>query len=206
MAGQVDRNTQRNPALALEPDLFGLPLERWYYAYISAELAGLRPKTRSDKGRARELTAEQRQLLLAIREEHPSASASLILATLVTEGRLTKGAISATTVRRLYAEHGLDRASLRHGGGGKVRLRWQAERPEALWHGEVCHGSPLCTDGGATPVRIHGLRDDASRDVVALEAMAAEREIDMLGLSVRALRRHGPPDALYLDNGATYCG
>jgi hypothetical protein len=28
----------------------------------------------------------------------------------------------------------------------------------------------------------------------------------MLGLLVRALRKHGPPDALYLDNGATYRG
>jgi transposase InsO family protein len=28
----------------------------------------------------------------------------------------------------------------------------------------------------------------------------------MLGILVRALRRHGPPDVLYLDNGSTYSG
>jgi hypothetical protein len=56
------------------------------------------------------------------------------------------------------------------------------------------------------PLRIHALLDDASRYVVALEAHHAERELDMLGLLVGALRRHGPPDALYLDNGATYRG
>jgi hypothetical protein len=55
-------------------------------------------------------------------------------------------------------------------------------------------------------VRIHALLDDASRYVVALEAHHSEREIDMLGLLVRALRRHGPPDAIYLDNGSTYRG
>jgi hypothetical protein len=33
-----------------------------------------------------------------------------------------------------------------------------------------------------------------------------EREIDMLGLMVKAVRKHGPPDALYLDNGSTYRG
>jgi hypothetical protein len=33
-----------------------------------------------------------------------------------------------------------------------------------------------------------------------------EREADMLEIFVRALRRHGPPDVLYLDNGATYIG
>jgi putative transposase len=55
-------------------------------------------------------------------------------------------------------------------------------------------------------LRIHALLDDASRYVVALEAHHTEREVDMLGLMVRALRKHGPPDALYLDNGATYRG
>ncbi|NJM54610.1 MAG: transposase family protein [Verrucomicrobiae bacterium] len=55
-------------------------------------------------------------------------------------------------------------------------------------------------------MRIHGLLDDCSRFVVALEAHEHEREVDMLGLMSRALRRHGAPDVLYLDNGSTYRG
>ncbi|WXB14792.1 integrase core domain-containing protein [Pendulispora albinea] len=55
-------------------------------------------------------------------------------------------------------------------------------------------------------MRIHALMDDASRYVIALEAMTYEREIDMLSVFVRAVRKHGPPDAMYLDNGATYRG
>ena len=90
--------------------------------------------------------------------------------------------------------------------GDRVRLRWQAERPGALWHGDVCHGPALTIAGTARPLRIHGLLDDASRYVIALEAHHTEREVDLLGVLVRALRRHGTPDALYLDNGATYRG
>jgi putative transposase len=181
-------------------------LERWYYAYKKRGLEGLKPVPRKDKGRAQELTKEQRQLLLDIRGEHRSASVSLILRTLVADGRLSQGAVSAATVRRLYAEAGLDRVGLRDGGGTKTRLRWQAERPGALWHGDVCHGPALRVGGKTTPLRVHALLDDASRQVVALEAHHTEREVDMLGLLVRALRKHGPPDALYLDNGATYRG
>jgi hypothetical protein len=48
--------------------------------------------------------------------------------------------------------------------------------------------------------------DDASRYVVALEALHTEREQDMLQILVRTLRRHGKPDAFYLDNGSTYRG
>ncbi len=181
-------------------------LERWYYAYQRRGLEGLKPGARSDKGRAQELAPAQRLLLCDIRREYPSASASLILRTLVADGRLDRGAVSATTVRRLFVDEGLDRLSMRAGGDGKTRLRWQAERPGALWHGDVCHGPTLRIDGKAYPLRIHGMLDDASRYVVALEAHHQEREVDMLGVFVRALRRHGPPDALYLDNGATYRG
>jgi transposase InsO family protein len=183
-------------------------LERWYYAYKSGGLEALRPSPRSDRGRCRDLTPEQRKLLAAIREEHPSASVPVILRTLVAEGRLDKDAISASSVRRFYQEKGLDRLSLRQGqsGRGKVRLRWQAERPGALWHADVCHGAAIMVAGKSQPVRIHGILDDASRYIIAIAAHHTEREVDMLGLMVSAVRKHGPPDALYLDNGSTYRG
>jgi transposase InsO family protein len=181
-------------------------LERWYYRYRKSGMAALRPKPRSDRGRARELTPEQRQLLCDIRRAHTSASVPLILRTLVLDGRLPKGAVSPATVRRLFAEHGLDRVPLRDGAGAHTRLRWQAAAPMVLWHGDVCHGPAIVIGGKSRPLRIHALLDDASRFVVALEAHHTEREVDMLGLFVRAVRRFGLPDALYLDNGSTYSG
>jgi putative transposase len=62
--------------------------ERWLYSYRAHGLAGLRPSPRSDRGRGRDLTPEQRTLLLDIRREHPTASVPLILRTLVADGRL----------------------------------------------------------------------------------------------------------------------
>lgn len=181
-------------------------LERWLYNYKKGGLEALRPAPRSDRGRAQELTEAQRELLLDIRREHRAASVPLILRTLIAEGRLERGTVSDATVRRLYAEHGLDRVASRDGDGPKTRLSWQAERPSALWHGDVCHGPALKIGKESRPLRIHALMDDCSRYVVALEALHQEREVDMLRLLVRALRRHGCPDALYLDNGSTYRG
>jgi transposase InsO family protein len=186
---------------------FSLPtLERWFYAYRKGGLAALRPAPRSDRGHAQELSTEQRELLLDIRREHRSASVPLILRTLVADGRLKSGAVSQATVRRLYVEHGLDRVPMREGGGQKTRLRWEAASPGALWHADVCHGPALTIDGVSRPLRIHALLDDASRFVVAIEARHSERETDMLEILVSALRKHGPPDVLYLDNGSTYIG
>lgn len=181
-------------------------LERWYYAYKRDGLEGLKPKGRADRGCARALTPEQRELVLDIRRQHPRASAELILETLVAEGRIDADAISAQTLRRLFREHGLDAASCAAAAESHARLRWEAERPGALWQADVCHGPTLRAGERTVPVRVHAILDDSSRYVVALEAHSTEREADMLAIVADAIRRHGPPDALYLDNGATYSG
>jgi putative transposase len=181
-------------------------LERWLYAYRRGGLPALRPRGRSDRGRGRYLTDELRQLICDIRREHPSASARLIVRTLEADGRLEAGTIRPGTVRKLLRQEGLDRIAVRDGAGAKTRLRWQAAAPDALWHGDVCHGPTLRFGGVRTPLRIHGMLDDCSRFVVALEAHGSEREEDMLRVLIRALRLHGKPDVLYLDNGSTYRG
>lgn len=181
-------------------------LERWYYKYKSEGLEGLKPKPRSDRGRAQQLSAEQKELLVNIRQEYPEASAPVIVRTLEQDGRLETGSLSATTLRRFFREQGLDRVTVRN-SHTRTRLRWQAERPGALWHADVCH-APALRDANDKPmdVRIHAILDDASRYILSIEAMHQEREIDMLNLLVRAIRQHGIPDALYLDNGSTYRG
>lgn len=175
-------------------------LERWLYAYRAGGLPALRPRRRSDRGHAQQLTDAQRELLLAIRREHPRVSAALILRTLEADGRIDRGAVSESTVRRLFAEHGLDRVSVRQ-GDREPRRRWEAAAPNAL-----CHGPALRVDGKSVPLRIHAILDDHSRYLVAVEACTTEREVEMLRLLVKALRLHGAPDALYLDNGPTYVG
>jgi putative transposase len=183
---------------------FSVPtLERWYYRWKRGGLEALEPRPRKDRGLGQALDEPVRQLVLDVRREHPSASAALIVRTLVAQGRLRQGEVSASTVRRLLAQAGLDKVSLRRSPGETARLRWEASHPGALWHGDVCHGLALA-DG--RPLRIHALLDDKSRYVVALEARCSEREEDMLSLFLAALRRWGRPDSLYLDNGSTYSG
>jgi transposase len=132
---ELSHGDLRAEFLALAKERFRLPgaditktisvptLERWYYAYRNGGLEALVPKPRSDRGRARGLADETRELLLAIRRENPSASVPLILGTLVHDGRLDHDAVSPSTVRRLFAEHGLDRVAIRDGSSSHTRLR-----------------------------------------------------------------------------------
>ena len=188
---------------------FSVPtLERWYYRFRKLGLAGLVPRPRADRGHAQGLSKETRELLLEVRRQNPSASAKLIVRTLESSGRLTVGTVSPSTVRRLFAAAGLLRRTLREAnkGEGADRRRWEAAHAGALWHGDVCHGPTICGDGRWTPTRIHGLLDDKSRYVVALEVIPTEREADMLTVFLQSMRRFGRPSALYLDNGSTYSG
>jgi putative transposase len=180
-------------------------LERWLYAFKKGGLQALVPRARGDRGRGRDLPPTLRDLICDIRREHPDVSVTLILRTLRADGRAGPD-VTACTVRRMLAERGLARTAAVDAEGAKTRLRWQAERPGALWHGDVCHGPTLTFEGKRTPVRVHALLDDASRFVVALRVASDEREETMLSLFAQALMEHGKPDALYLDNGATYRG
>lgn len=196
----------RPPESALGRQYSAPTIERWYYEYKRGGLDALRPRRRSDTGHARELTEEQRDLLLEIRREHPRATASLILRTLELDGRLEKGAVSPSTLRRLYRERGLDRLKV-DAADGRIRLRWQADRADALWHSDVCHGPAMKLGERTVPLRIHALLDDHSRYIVAIQAATTEREVEMLALMVKAMRDTGRrPGALYLDNGSTYRG
>lgn len=181
-------------------------LERWYYVYKHGGLDALKPKRRSDTGRCRKLTPEQKKLLLDIRREFPSAAVPLILRTLVNDGRLSERTVSASAIQRLFRQNGLDRVPMRDSSSPTTRLRWEAERPNALWHGDVCHAGEIVVGTEKKKLRVHALLDDASRFIIALEAHYQEREEDMLTMLVGAIRRHGPPDGLYLDNGSTYRG
>jgi transposase InsO family protein len=183
-------------------------LERWYYAYLHGGLQALKPQQRSDRGRGRALTEEQRQLLLDIRSEYPTASAATIIETLVRRLVVAPGSLTVCTVNRFYNAQGMPRRA-RNGSllAEGQRLRWEAERPGTLWHSDVCHGHTLTGPSGETsPIRIHAILDDASRHVVALEVHTREREEEMLGVFARALLRAGKPGTLYLDNGSTYTG
>ncbi|MDX1645133.1 MAG: DDE-type integrase/transposase/recombinase [Thermoanaerobaculia bacterium] len=179
-------------------------IERWYYAFRRGGIDALMPALRADRGAGRKLRPELIELLLDIRRENPTVSTPIILRTLVADGRLEPDTTSASVVNRLYRQHGLDRKTLRT--QGRQRLRWETATPGSLWHADVCHGDDIVVDGRKRPLRIHALLDDNARYIVAIWAHHSEREVEMLELLARALRRHGAPCALYLDNGSTYRG
>ena len=146
--GRVFRTLRREFLADLDDAAFAARLTGALNA-VGLEVAALDKYPHQMSGGQLQRLLIARALLLDIRREHPNASAALILRTLVADGRLTKGAVSVVTLRRLYREHRLDRATLLRKDRGKTRLRWEAARPNALWHGDVCHAAPSVRCAGS---------------------------------------------------------
>jgi transposase InsO family protein len=182
-------------------------LQRWYYEAKSNLVEGLVPKSRA-RGFARQLDDDQRQLLIDIRKEHPSAAADLVLSEARANGIVSDDALTVSTLRRLYRAAGVPRVSKRQADRSEdvQRRRWQAKDPGDIWHGDVCHLIHTDPSGRKRRVLVHGMIDDASRYCVALMPKYQEREQDMLEVLCGALLRHPAPKMLYLDQGSCYRG
>ncbi len=192
----------RSPGAAVTRRYHYKTLERWYYEAKRGHAMALEPKSRV-RGHGLALDAEQRSMLLAMRREHRSAAAELILSEAVRHGIVEAEQVSLPTLRRLFRDAGLARLSKkRQTRADSQRRRWEAAKPCDLWHGDVAH--VVGSDG--RKALVHGLMDDHSRYVLALEARSTERERDMLEVFMGALLRYPPPRALYLDNGSCYSG
>ncbi|MCB9626831.1 MAG: DDE-type integrase/transposase/recombinase [Sandaracinaceae bacterium] len=202
---ELARTPVRPPGSAAHRTYSVATLQRWYYAFQASGLTALRPARRAGVRLAQALSDAERELLLEIRRAHPRVPVSVILVTLIADGRLDRTRISASTLRRFYRAYGLDAKTLKH-SDLEPRRRWQTSSPNALWHADVCHGPALRIDGRSVPLRIHAILDDYSRSVIALQASTNERESEMLMLMIKALRSHPAPEVLYLDNGATCSG
>lgn len=180
-------------------------LQRWLLSAREG-LASLQPAPRQ-RGFGLALSEDARELLLGMREEHPTAAADLLLDAAVQHGVVAKGAVSLPTLRRLYARAGLARVGVKpRAMRARDRRRWETDRICRVWHADVCHVWRRTPEGGAEKVYVHALLDDHARFVVGIRACAGEMERDLLELLVEALVRYPAPEVLYVDNGATYRG
>lgn len=165
----------------------------------------LQPASRT-KGHALALDDEQRKTLLDMRRAHPTAAVELLRDEAVRHGVVAAGAVSLSTLRRLFRAHDLSRSSLNRAGRRGSRRRWQARDVGQLWHADVCHVSAPTAGGTRRTWRVHAILDDRSRYVMALEVHPTETEADLLRVLCTALMRHPAPQVFYVDNGACYRG
>jgi putative transposase len=175
-------------------------LDRWVRAYRNQGLEGLRPQPRADIGAVRhypELLEEAARLRL----ELPARSAAQIGAILLARHGIR---VAERTIRQYLARRGLQRAVI--AGASRVYGRFEADRPNELWIGDVLVGPvvPSPTGAGSQRAYLFLLVDDYSR--LLLHGRWVPEQTARAGQEVlrAAIQRRGLPERLYVDNGAPY--
>ena len=181
-------------------------LQQWFYQYKHQGFDGLVPAPRRDLGRTRVLRPEVEELILRMKCEDPGRSAALIHRELELVGRLRRGEVSTSAIRRLLRRAGL--SGPRMVIERPARLRWQASRCGELWQGDALHGPSLFDPASGRPVRvkIFALLDDRSRLVPYVRADFHETQREFLTVLLGAILRRGIPRAILLDNHGSFTG
>ncbi len=175
-------------------------LDRWVRAYREQGLDGLKPEPRSDLGEVRrhpELLNEA----CALRAELPTRSSAQIAAILFARHRIR---VAERTISQHLRQRGLHRAAL--AGQPRAFGRFEASRPNELWIGDVLGGPfvPHPRVSGSRRAYLFVLVDDYSRLLVHGRWVADQNTRAGQHVLRAAIQRRGPPERLYVDNGAPY--
>lgn len=173
----------------------------WHYAYRQGGLEGLKPRGREDAGRSRAIAPELAERLLALKREEPRRSVRRLIRMLERDGAARRGELKRSTVHRLLQAHGVSTRPRRV--GETERRAFRHRYAGDCWMGDVMHG-PLALDerGRARKAYLHGFVDSATRLATGCTFRFGERAEDFEGVFQEAIRRHGLPRTLLLDNGA----
>lgn len=181
-------------------------IEDWWYDYQHGGFASLAPKTRTDKGRPRTLSAQQQQWILQ------QAQTNLAVPVKVLYRRWTEQdpeLPSLNSIYRLLREHELHtkarRQKLRQPIGGATKC-FEAPFVNDLWMTDFSPGPYLHPAAQAKAVATHlcVIIDDHSR-LIPYAAYYLRADTQAFHQTLKeAIRRRGLPTKLYTDQGAPF--
>ena len=176
-------------------------IEAWFYLYSEGGLEALRPKGRNDAGISRAITPEHAEHLLKLKRQNMRRSVRMLIRILERAGEARKGELKRSTVHRLLQAHGISGRPARETAGWERRA-FRPENAGALWMGDVMHGPLVLAEGRVRKAYLHSFIDAATRFVPGAGFRLGETALDHQIVLKQAVRAHGLPRTLYLDQGA----
>lgn len=184
--------THRKPSLST--------LRRKLKKYREGGFSALARKPRCDRGKPRALDKKVIDRAIQIKRDQHKRSDRTINDLLEAEGEKK---IPRSTLYRHLHQAGATRTKL----GAlkkKVRRRFTREKPNELWVGDFEHGPYVLHEGDAVSTRLSAFIDCHSRLIVEGRYYFRETLDVLIDSLLRALARHGAPDAIYVDNAKVY--
>ena len=174
-------------------------IARWYKAYMSEGLEGLKPQRRSDFGNTRKLDNDITEQIKYLKEQHKRIPATMIYDHLIANGTIKKSEVSLSTITRY-----VNTLKIKNEYPKKEFRRFEKEFCNELWYGDTCHGPYIQVNGKNTRAYIIALLDDASRMIVGFDVFFTDNFINLMSVMKSAVTKHGKPKMFSFDNGKTY--
>jgi len=181
-------------------------LREWLYLYRRGGFDALKPRPRRDLGRARVLPQAVADALCALKEEAPTFSVLMLVATARQRGLIPADLVVApATVHRLLTRHGL-MVRAPETPTTKDRRRFAFALANDLWMSDVMHGPSVLDEEDRRRHKTYliAFLDDATRVIPHAAFARSEAVTAFLPVFARAIQRRGVPARLYVDNGAAY--
>jgi putative transposase len=179
-------------------------LRRWLRIWkASASLEALKPSLRADYGHSRKIPEEWLKKAIALRQEVPERTATVMVEILSTQEGCPD--INAHTLDKVLRRLGMTRQQMR--GKAKQIKRWSARCVNDLWQGDATDGIWLPHPTRAEKMiqtTLFVWIDDFSRFLVHAEFFYDERLPRMERTLKLALLKRGIPRRIYTDNGSVY--
>jgi putative transposase len=195
--------------VALEPMVFPdgtkrtirpATLRMWLNKYRKDGFEGLKDKQRTDKGKPRSLTDEQKEVILSLKTERPRRTATSIYKQCIEDGVIKKSDASLSTVQRYMRKIQPHIGSLIT----EDRRAFEMAHANDLWQIDTSYGPYLTIDGKKTQVYMIMIIDDASRLIVGHGIFDADNAVNVQIVIKEALQKYGTPKRIYSDNGKPY--
>jgi transposase InsO family protein len=177
-------------------------IEEWYYKYCHFGFEGLKPVSRSEKGKLKHIRPELKDTLIRMKQEHPKMSAKTMMRKLVSEGKMKPSEISKNTVYRLFKKE-LSCPS----GTKKEQKRFVHRFPNDCWQADVMYGPYIKDELSQKAKRTYlvAFLDDTSRLIVGARFFFSESVAHIKTVLKHAVLTYGVPAKLYVDNGRNFC-
>ena len=175
-------------------------IKDWLRIYRKFGIDGLYPKSRSDKGKSRNLSDEAKEFIVSAKLNSPKRSAKSIYHELIAKRYLTLDSVSLSTVQRYISKSNLSAKKLEN----VERLAFEFEFANECWQSDISVGPYLNINGKKQKTYIICILDDASRLVVHAEAFFKDDLMSLLAVFKKAVSKRGIPKKLFVDNGKVY--
>lgn len=176
-------------------------IEKWYLNYKKYGFDALLPKARADAGSSRKLDEDIQEQIRYLKTNYPRMPAAAIFRQLRSNGSITLGQVSESTVCRFVNQL---QAEL-HQSPNRDMRRYERPHINEVWCGDSSAGPKLTDrDGKKHRVYIIALIDDASRFITGINVFFHDNFVNLMSVMKSAVAKYGRPKVFNFDNGKSY--